>query len=121
MSNINDMAVLNEMRRLRHEVQQLKLQMSLLISQSNAKIVYATEADLLAHTGDSTIHFTEASIDHDNIVNQNNSKHIHVGGSAPTGSEILWLDTTPAAPYSTLEMKLSGDSGSTWQRIGIGW
>lgn len=119
MSNIIDVATRTEIRRLERKLDRISEQLSVLSKSSNLQVV--TQSDFNSHKNDTTIHFTESSIDHDNIVNMDNNKHIHVGASAPTGSEILWLDTSPDAPYSTLEMKLSGDSGSTWQRIGIGW
>lgn len=128
VSNIQDQALRNFLRNLDQRLSRIESQLSTFVKNNSVAAYhsqlnglsyaesghtgFASSADITSHTGDATIHFTRASIS-DGL--------LHVGGSAPTGSESAWLDTSPSAPYSTAELKLSSDGGSTWQRVGIGW
>lgn len=97
---------------------------------------FASSAQLSSHTGDSTIHFTEASIDHTAIQNIGNNSHsaidthiadstihfvesdlVEISGSEPTPATgpPFWIDNSshPWVLYANLENS-SGTAEYVW-------
>jgi len=74
------------------------------------------EADFLAHTGDSTIHFTEASIDHENIQNIGVNTHAQIDSHISNVSNPHNVLATQISDFDTEVSNNSDVSANTSKR-----
>ena len=89
-----------------HQKAGVQLQFKHIAPASSKVTVVATGQDI-------DLDVAEANLDHDNIANNADVSHLHIGTSAPSEVGGLWLDTTDGAAAYRLKVY----NGSVWVQI----
>lgn len=104
INNIKDIPTRNALREIKDQLTRVEALLYRVTEGGNLRIYHSnileigtnTHAQIDTHIANASIHFTEASIDHDNILNEDDESHVHVATSAPAAPTKgqLWSDTT---------------------------
>ncbi len=70
----------------------------------------SSKITVVANGDDIDLDVDEANVDHDNIANNADASHVHIGTSAPSEVGGLWIDTTDGAAAYRLKVY----NGSVW-------